>query len=108
VPPHARQHPRSHLRLLLGSGPIQSVRPRTRVSRDLGVADIPHGVVAAVRRLQTVAIGDIPYMPASPTTDRQPEMKLQSHCPSLGCEVVARVLIDGSEGLRKVQRCSGP
>ena len=39
--------------------------------------------------MQTVAIGDIPYIPASPTTDRQTKMKLQSHCPSLGCEVVA-------------------
>jgi hypothetical protein len=38
--------------------------------------------------MQTVAIGDIPYIPASPTTDRQPKIKLQSHCPSLGCEVV--------------------
>jgi hypothetical protein len=38
-------------------------------------------------RMQTVAIGDIPYIPASPRTDRQPEMKLQSYFPSLGCEV---------------------
>src|SRR5215469_3337332 len=46
-------------------------------------------VAAASPRMQTVAIGDIPYIPASPTTDRQPNMKLQSHCPSLGCEVAA-------------------
>src|SRR5215831_20824775 len=42
--------------------------------------------------MQTVANGDIPYIPASPTTDRQPKMKLQSHCPSLGCEVATGVL----------------
>src|SRR5262249_55637627 len=46
-------------------------------------------VAAASLRMQTVAIGDIPYIPASPTTDRQPKMKLESHCPSLGCEGVA-------------------
>src|SRR5262249_49844767 len=46
-------------------------------------------VAAPSPRTQTVAIGDIPYIPASPTTDRQPKMKLQSHCPSLDCEVVA-------------------
>src|SRR5215831_18545461 len=46
-------------------------------------------VAAASLRMQTVAIGDIPYIPASPTTDRQPKMNLQSHCPSLGCEGVA-------------------
>src|SRR5215831_2506763 len=47
---------------------------------------------AASPRMQTVAIGDIPYIPASPTTHRQPKMKLQSHCPSLGCEVADGVL----------------
>src|SRR5262249_37581114 len=46
-------------------------------------------VAAASPRMQTVAIGDIPHILASPTTDRQPKMKLQSYCPSLGCEVVA-------------------
>src|SRR5262245_18997619 len=46
-------------------------------------------VAAASPRMQTVAIREIPYIPASPTTDRQPKMKLQSHCPSLGREVVA-------------------
>ena len=43
-------------------------------------------------RTETVEIGDSPYIPACLTIDRQPEMKSQSHRPSLGCELAAGVL----------------
>src|SRR5262249_48393971 len=67
-----------------------AIRLMSALSEELSRAAVhSNDEATASPRMQTVAIGDIPYIPASPTTDRQPEMKLQSHCPSLGCEVVA-------------------
>src|SRR5499427_5609895 len=66
-----------------------AIRLMSVLSEELSRAAAHSSDVAAPSpRMQTVAIGDIPYIPASPTTDRQPKMKLQSHCPSLGCEFV--------------------
>src|SRR5262249_14565988 len=69
---------------------LAAIRLMSALSEELSrAAAHSSDVAAASPRMQTVPIGEIPYIPASPTTDRQPKMKLQSHCPSLGCEGVA-------------------